>query len=317
MTKQLIVVLSFVLTFVGTAPAFAQELAIPAGENKLQAIQAIADVYNLEGVNRVGVELSDETIPNEIKLGQDMGLRDLIASVLGPNYAFKIDEEFILQVGPKGYDWTQIEQEWRQQREEFNSYTPQEQMITVEEPNGFVSLSANVLAPSIDPTQPTWLDHSVAREAARTAYERNRPSRYYSGGFTQGQGYYPGSVLSPSAYNMYGGNYWGGGYGNYYPWMTGCSDTRPTSYLEFKYRGARGEKHLWLVSINGVGPGTVDQADTLGQKLAVCSDAAVVVTVEKIGDSRVWTRQYSLRPFTSTEVPVGEFLFKDTARVTP
>lgn len=105
------------------------------------------------------------------------------------------------------------------------------------------------------------------------------------------------------------------GYGSLYPWMVGCQDGRPSSFLEFQYRGKRGEKHLWLISINGVGPGTVDQGDTLSQRLPVCSDAAVTVTVEKIGERRRWERQYSLRPFASTEVPVGEFLFDDTLRV--
>jgi hypothetical protein len=95
----------------------------------------------------------------------------------------------------------------------------------------------------------------------------------------------------------------------------GCSDGRPTSYLELQYRGEGGEKHLWMISVNGVGVGTVDQADSLNQRLKVCTEGAAVVTVEKVGLPWKWERDYSLRAFTPTEVPVGEFLELDRPRV--
>lgn len=113
------------------------------------------------------------------------------------------------------------------------------------------------------------------------------------------------------------GGFGGYGYSPYlYPWMKGCSDGRPAAYLEFQFGGQRGEKPLWRVAINGIVPGSVDQGDTLSQRLPICADSAVTVTVEKRGESWSWSDQYSLRPGTSTEVPVGEFLEHDTPRVT-
>lgn len=172
----------------------------------------------------------------------------------------------------------------------------------------FHSLASAVMSDSVPITGPTWLDISQARHdawaAQNAAMAPLRQARAY--GYNQ----YP----YPS-FGGYGGVYPQlGGYG-YHPWMKGCQDGRSSAYLEFQYRGKRGEKHLWLVSINGIGPGTVDQADTFGQKLPVCADAAVIVTVEKIGEGWKWERQYSLRPFTSTEIPVGEFLETDKPRV--
>jgi hypothetical protein len=170
-----------------------------------------------------------------------------------------------------------------------------------------------------------YLDPNTAARAAivgaRSFDEANARIGAVAAAYRQPWGY--GGVYNQPWGGSYGYQY-GGGYGTYgyggyglYPWMKGCADGRPSAFLELQYRGKRGEKHLWLISINGVGPGTVDQADTFGQKLPVCSDAAVVVTVEKIGLPWKWERQYSLRPYVSTEVGVGEFLSEDSPRTRP
>lgn len=130
-------------------------------------------------------------------------------------------------------------------------------------------------------------------------------------------GIYNGPVTDPTVGGVYANGNYGIDTGYLFPFMKGCQDGRPTSYLEFQYKGLPNEKHLWLVSINNVGVGTVDQGDTLSQKLRICSDAAVVITIEKIGATWKWERQYSLRPITPTEVPVGDFLEKDKPRIKP